>query len=219
MTHTYPFRSTFKAQLTQNPTEPAHFVWQKTGVEIQKLFSAITEPIVEIGGPSDLGYYFLDDTPLPREVTITNLNRNPLPFHPQAKELAGYVNAIVDGRATPYNDASLGMILISHLSLADDHADQHGVPHNVGMHDYDQAVLEIERTALGITDTARAHYSQSLPIYQEVARTLVPGGLLLANGLLADGVVLQQMGFELLALLQVKNEPSGVIDYEFLLRR
>lgn len=95
--------------------------WHAPSKNISEILGKIQEPILELGGPSDLGYYFLDGQVLPSRPIITNVAPNTLQFAPNAEQLNNLTDLIVDGRSMDtIPDASLGVVLSAHLSDVDE---------------------------------------------------------------------------------------------------
>lgn len=189
--------------------------------------SRVVKPLVEIGGPTPDGFYFLDDLELPSEVIVTNISDNPLPYSSDAVEVASHVNEIMDARRMPYGDDSIGAFFMSGMSMTDDwYMDLHDAERDNQAEkiesEMDFAMLELEQTALGALKPEGAKYAQRVPIYLEVLRTLADGGLFFTDGGLAEGTVLMSLGFKLLAYTQEHIRPEQNWDglfYEFVVQK
>lgn len=96
MTFTYPYDSELKKQLSQLPEGQDYHLFYP-GTSIQEVITRIDLPIIEIGGPTEAGFFFLDRVQLNSWPVITNISLNPLPFSPNATELAGAVDEQLDG--------------------------------------------------------------------------------------------------------------------------
>jgi hypothetical protein len=71
-----------------NPSIIKDYVWQDSGISLEQEINRLGElPIVEIGGPTVFGFYFLNNTELPTSPIISNITDGPMPFHPEAEKL------------------------------------------------------------------------------------------------------------------------------------
>lgn len=216
----YPYRSQINADLPRLRKGRDYSVWREA--DAKNLVGESDGPIVEIGGPSDLGYFFLEGVGLKSKPVITNISDSPAPYAQNPQELAGQVQEIVDGRDMPYKDNTVGIFLISYMSSSSDwwtKLDEASKEKASAQFEAeaDAATLEADQVALGVLKPGKAKYAQKVQIFSEVYRTLKPHGLLVANGKLTDMVVLQRLGFELIAFLQMYNsDAKHGLDYEFV---
>lgn len=209
--HTYPFPSKNKKDYKKMREGQDYAVWIKPGTDVNEIVSRIPGPIVEIGGPTASGYYFLDQMPLPSKPVITNITATPVAMYDE--DAASYVDEVVDGRRMPYGDESIGMFLMSGVSITSDwymdlpDEERDKLDGQIDK-EYDVAVLEMEQVAIGATDPSDVKYAQRVPIYQEVCRALKSGGLFMTNTALEEVIILQRMGLEIIAFAQERLRPE-----------
>lgn len=226
MSFSYPYKSIVKENLKQLREGLDYSVWQSESA-LSELVVKSKGPIVEIGGPSDGGFYFLDGQELKTKPIITNISSEPAPYGDNAVELAEQVNDLVDGRDMPYADDSVGVFLMSCMSLASDwwttlDYDEKNKATVQFEQEYDIARLEMGQVALGVMRPEDVKQAQRVQIFCEVYRALRKDGLFFSDGEVEEVVILQQLGFELVALLQYRGERSGRIDnlrYEFVVKK
>jgi len=216
----YPFHSSVAAYNRQKGlTEGKDYkVWAKEGFDLQEAVRAIDRPIVEIGGPSEEGYYFLDSLALPSRPHITNIA---LPH--EMPDSAHLVEELVDGRNLPYDDGSLGVVLaqaMNHTELG-----RESINTAEGNDIFSKALEELNAVAVGSLKPEDAVNSLRIKIYLEIRRALQNGGLLISTGRDRDIKALEKMGFELVGYMQDYIDPSesyggdhGVF-YEFVMRK
>lgn len=182
------------------------------------MVATITNPVVEIGGPTQDGFYFLHNVRFNSKPIITNISPRPLPFSPHASELAAQVAETMDATHMPYGDDSIGIFLMSAMSISSDwwielsEAEKEKSEH-IFEAEFENARLEMGQVAAGALDGRKVQDALRVKIFQEVARCLQPGGLFFTDGSIEEIIVLQKMGFELLACLQTAHEYG--ISYEF----
>lgn len=220
MTHTYPYTSKAATELL-NLTEGIDYAIWRHG-DVQELVTKANGQIVEIGGPSEDGFHFLDGVVLPSEVVITNLSDAPSPHSPLASELASKVTQRVDGRKMPYADDSIGIFLMAFMSLADDSwleldDDEKEKQSPVFEATYAKARLEMGQVAAGHLPPPQASHAQRIQIYREVHRCLAQSGLFFTDGGIEEIVILQKMGFQLVAALQ--RTDGGACRYEVVMTK
>lgn len=206
----YPYRSRLRTRLKGRRQGQDYVLWEHG---LKERIAKAGAPVIEIGGPTEDGYYFLDDVPLPEKPIITNISGNPLPFAPNAKELAGQVQQIVDGRDMPFANRSVGIFLMSAMSISSDWwvglSDEDKDKAEPKFEDeYRKARLETGQVAAGLLRPQDAKHAQRVQIYGEVHRTLRKGGLFFTNGTTEELLILQKMGFQLIALLQYLEDSN-----------
>lgn len=167
--------------------------------EIAKKLSSVADQIIEIGGPTENGYLYLEGVSFRSQPLITNVSNNPLPFAKNSKELASEVDAIVDGRDTPFDDESLGLVMMGCMSRADDAG---GPPtteeETVNNHDmYERADMELEQFINGEISIENVKDAQLLQIYNEIQRVLKDGGYFLSNGTSQEMCALERFRLEI----------------------
>lgn len=197
-------------------------LWHNGDRSIAHRVSAIDKPIVEIGGPTELGFYFLEGVALPTKPLITNISSNPLPFHPKAPELAGMVDAKLDGIKMPYKDAEVGIFLMAAMSLSSDWwveltEEEKEKAQPTFEAEFTSARLEMGQVAAGILAPEDVKHAQRVKIYLEVFRCLDKGGLFFADGGIEEITILRRIGFELIACLQLVEERG--LSYEFVVAK
>jgi hypothetical protein len=135
-------------------------------------------PIVEIGGPTKRGFRLLRDSAI-------------LPSRPLITNRPGYLGAdpssidrLVDGKAMPFDDASIGMFLASHISPIDN------FKKNADIDSEDEEVRDkfdrraYEEYELCLADPAYKPASNlRIGMLQEMTRTLRPSGLILLEAI------------------------------------
>lgn len=210
MTFHYPYPSSLLADTKTWKKGRDYTVWQDNP-SIEKRVAHTKGAIIEIGGPTDLGYYFLDGVALPVKPIITNLNNNPMPYAENAIELAGLVDERIDARKMPFANDSIGIFLMAAMSLSCDwwvnlsEAEKDKAEDKID-EEFDKAKMEMGLVATGIMASDKAAYAQRVQIYREVRRTLKNGGLFFTDGSIEDIVILKQLGFKLIAFLQYQDQ-------------
>ncbi len=221
----YPFPSRNKKLYKSLRPGQDCALWVKPEINVTSLVSEIRKPIIEIGGPTESGYYFLDQAELPVGLSITNIQSD-TSSHMNV-ELAKLVAATIDGRNMPYEDNSIGMFLMQglpktsdwYMELPEAERDEH---EDQIIMEMDVALLEMEQVACGSRSPHDVQYAQRVPIYMEVSRCLDAGGLFMTDGSLTEVLILQRLGFELLAFTQEHIRPEQKWDgiyYEIVVRK
>lgn len=192
--------------------------------EAKEIISIVDGPIVEIGGPSDGGYLYLDEVSLKSKPIITNI----VPFstltmdQEKAKQFDQQIDAFFDGRDMPYEDNSLGIVAMSHITLADDSEffpeGREPTQSEIDLVNqrFDRVDEEVEAFLTGAIDLDDVKESFRLKIYQEVMRVLKPGGLLISNGTAIDLQVLEKIGFK---VISASSDDEGYNDFEFVAQK
>ncbi|MGH7157240.1 MAG: hypothetical protein ACREGG_03985 [Candidatus Saccharimonadales bacterium] len=193
-------------------------IWNKEGFDLQQEILATSGPVLEIGGPTLVGYHFLDGVKLPSKPLITNSTKEWLP-----EDMRPYVEQILDGRHLPFEDATQGIALMKALNIAE------STPETINTMESDRefevAEKEMDEIALGTLDFKDVKYSLRAQVYPEIWRTLSSGGLFFTDGSLSDAKALQRLGFEIVAYKQeYMKPPEGIagfqgITYELVLRK
>ena len=188
--------------------------WHAPGVDLDKEIRSASGPVLEIGGPSAHGYYFLENRMLPSRPVIGNVDQLLMEAEDSdLREDAG-IDIILDGRDLPFVDNSLGVVLSSHLPKFDD---EYQVIGPVAEKDFDQQVsafaISYAKTILedvgqsGHIDSEALRSSLRLAIANEVYKKLLPGGLYFTDCESFEVEAYEAVGFEVLAHL---NENSIV---------
>jgi hypothetical protein len=227
MKHRYPYASRNRKELKKLRRDQDYMIWQRPDLDLQRIVAGLQKPFVEIGGPTEDGFYFLDGLDLNTEPIITNITDNPLPYAKNAKQLAAKVKEILDARAMPYEDGSIGIFLMSGMSITSDWyvelpEDEYAKVGSRVDKEFDIAKLEMDQVALGTLAPDKVKYAQRIPMYREVYRSLCDGGLFFSDGGVEELCILQRLGFTLLAYTQeqIRAEQGWTgIFYEFVVRK
>lgn len=220
MPYPYPYKSKIRNILTDQPKAISYRLWQSAN--LSSLLASIQKPVVEIGGPTQDGFYFLDGVEFNTKPIITNITRNPAPLSPDAPELSKGVDEVVDAAKMPYADNSIGVFLMSGMSLSSDwwvelpEAEKEKAS-AIFENEYANARFEMGQVAAGTLDPRAVKDAQRIKIYLEVSRCLDRDGLFFTDGGLEEITILQRLGFELVAYLQVAEDYG--ISYEFIVTK
>jgi hypothetical protein len=203
--HTYPFASRGRKTFKKLRAGQDYAIWVKPGITIEQVVTQISRPIIEIGGPTSSGYYFLDNIQLPSKPIITNIS--PSPTAMDSENPAAYIDHVVDGRKLPCENGSIGMFLMSGMSMTSDwYMELHETERDTHRlqidKEYAVAKFELEQVALGLLEPQKVTYAQRILMYLEVYRALEPGGIFMTDGTLEEIISLQRIGYEILALTQ-----------------
>lgn len=171
--------------------------WRHETIDLDEAFKKTRGPILEIGGPTATGYYYLENRKLSQKPIITNID-----------EGMGKVNRIIDGRHLPCDDNSLGVVLSSHIpryDLLDPKV------HAIKLRFIRQRVWNhrLKKVNKMIADMFEKNYvhknalklSLRYAIAAEVFKKLKPGGLYLTDGRKDEVGVLNLLGFVPIAAL------------------
>lgn len=204
--YTYPF--IFGKNPQEKPIDQGDISPSLGSISLQSIWDSVEKPIVEIGGPSDLGYRFLNNISLKSQPIITNISKNPAPYAAEPEVLAAMVEAVVDGRRMPYKDASIGAILMSSMSYMYDgdldgasDEEMEKIMSKIGQEGI-IARYEINRVIAGLEPFSSPIKAQRPAIYTEIRRVLAPGGLALICGEIEDVVLIKELGFDILVMAQ-----------------
>jgi len=220
MSFKYPYKSYLRKQLQKSKAGLDYQVWRAG--DLSRLITNIQKPVIEIGGPTQDGFFFLDDVSFNTEPTITNISQNPLPFSANASKLAKQVAVLLDATAMPYDDSSVGVFLMASMSLSSDwwvelSAEDKEKASTKFEQEFANARFEMGQVAAGILDPTAVKNAQRVKIYLEVSRCLDKDGLFFTDGGIEEIAILKGMGFELIACLQV-TEKYG-FSYEFVVAK
>lgn len=217
MTYSYIYPSNLRARIRQLTKDIDYKIWQTE--DVASLAGAVTKPIIEIGGPTQYGFYFLGDVELNSRPIITNITATPMRYSPDAEQLSKEVDQLVDGTNMPFASGSTGIFIMAAMSHTSDWW--------VGLPDKEKEAAQIEveaelaasqlevgQVALGVLDPKSVKNAQRIKIYLEVARCLETNGLFFTDGGVEEIAVLEEMGFEMIACLQVVEALD--IRYEFV---
>jgi len=211
----YPYASTLAERVAVMRSE-GHAVdeWYSPGNDLDIELRSAKGPVLEIGGPSARGYYFLENRTLPSRPVIGNIDQLLMEVESSnLREDAG-IDIILDGRDLPFADNSLGVVLSSHLPKFDD---EYQVVGPLTEKDFDQQVgvfaISYAKKLLedvgqsGHVDSEALRSSLRLAVANEVYKKLLPGGLYFTDCESFEVEAYEAAGFEVLAHL---NENSIV---------
>jgi len=190
----YPYKSKLKRQLAKSRAEYDYLIWNSKNFDFDTALNRTSGELVELGGPSFGGFYFLDDTELPRKLTITNISDKPFQFKDWSIRANKHISRYIDATNLPYDDNSLGLILVRFLSYGPDIE-----PHSRTSHDKDEwkrGIIEMIEIYLGIRSLAQAKLAQRVKMLLEAYRTLEPGGILITDGEMYELEIMKKVGFE-----------------------
>lgn len=222
----YPYPSALKEDSRAWFEGRDYVVWQDV-LSVEERLSHMRGPIIEIGGPTELGFYFLDGVELPSKPVISNISRNPLPYSKNAAKFAEEVEQIVDARSMSYEDESVGVFLMAAMSVSSDwwvgldNKEKEKAEPKFNK-EFDIAKMEMGQVATGVLVPDKVVYAQRVQIYLEICRTLAREGLLFSDGSLEDIAILQRLGFKLVAFLQYQDhglEGWQSLSYEFVVTK
>ncbi|HTE57294.1 MAG TPA: hypothetical protein VK694_00990 [Verrucomicrobiae bacterium] len=200
MPFTYPYKSWLKAKLKKLRQGRDYFIWQDSSMP-----KDLQGPIIEIGGPTELGYYFLDGLPLQTKPIITNISAKPLQHSPRAAQFAKQVDEVMDATNMKYADDSVGVFFMAAMSISSDwwvDLDDTSKENAAASFEevFDNAKLEMGQIATGILSPDKAKHAQRVRIYREVYRTLRKGGLFFTDGGIEEITILKLLGFNVCIL-------------------
>ncbi len=192
--------------------------------EAKDVIAQMEGPIVEIGGPTDDGFFYLDGVVLKSKPVITNK----VPFQTLvedielAAQLDQQIDEFFDGRDMPYVDGSLGIVMMSYVTRADDKEfypeGREPTQEEIDLANkrFDIAEREIEDFLNGNISLNEVEESYRLKIYEEVMRVLKPGGLFITNSNKAELKAIEKIGFELISL---STDDEGHDAFEFVAQK
>jgi len=190
----YPYKSKLKRKLAKSRADYDYLLWKSGDFDFDSTLKSTNGELIELGGPSFKGFYFLDNVSLPRKLTITNINDKPFQYKDWSIRANKHINRYVDATNLPYEDKSLGMILVHFLSYGPDVE-----PHSRESHDKDEwkrGIIEMIEIYLGSRSLNQAILAQRVKMLLEAYRTLEPGGLLITDGEMYELEVMKKVGFE-----------------------
>lgn len=167
--------------------------WHEPRKGIDEVLHQIRGPILELGGPSELGYYFLEGQALPSRPIISNVMPDSQKYSPNREQLNSLTDLIIDGRNLEnVPDDSLGAVLTSYLSEVD--GDETKAQR-------DRVVTLMEDAAnIGEISTELMETSLRLKIAKEVFQKLEPGGLYFTDTSPEELKVQELLGFTSVAV-------------------
>jgi hypothetical protein len=149
-------------------------------------------PFLELGGPTDEGYFHLDQVQLPKRVLLSNVEMPDFVPQEYRDDVANSTDFVIDGSDIDLPDDSLGMVMASHIPyISFDKFDSDGALARAK----DAPLRALEQGAI-TPDILEA--SLRLKMASEVYRTLEPGGLFLTDGHFKDVSACELLGFQLM---------------------
>lgn len=221
----YPFESEFSKQFAEARAKGVVInEWHQPGLRLQEIISHLEGPILEIGGPSDQGYYFLHDVELPSRVIISNVTNTAMRFAPNAGRLQSMIEKIIDGRKVPYQDNSLGMVLSSHLSRVDEPNLDFSTMTDEQQREWSERLERCEKAIKYAADTGditkeELKLSLRFGIACEVWRALKPGGIYMTDATDEEIKVYERIGFTTLAYIDRLPLDYGTSYYDVVFRK
>lgn len=218
--YTYPYPSRLRVDLSHKTNNIDYRVWQSN--DIQSLMDKVNQPVVEIGGPTQDGFYFLDKISIGTRPIITNISQKPLPYSPNSSNLAELVTETFDATNMPYKDSSIGVFLMSAMSVSSDwwtelaEHEKEKISYQFET-EFANARFEMGQVAAGILRSNDIKDALRVKIYREVTRCLAENGLFFTDGGIEEIIILKQLGFELVACLQVVEDYG--LSYEFVVAK
>jgi hypothetical protein len=150
-------------------------------------------PYLELGGPTEEGYYHLDNMQLSKRVLLSNVEMPDFVPQEHRDSVASSIDLVIDGGAIDLPDASLGMVMASHIPYISfdrfDSDDQLNLAKDAPSRALEQG--EVTPDLLEV--------SLRLKMASEVYRTLQPGGVFLTDGRPEDVEACELLGFEVMA--------------------
>jgi hypothetical protein len=195
----YPYKSKMRRKLAKRREGMDYVLWRADDFDVAEALVGTKGELMEVGGPSFDGYYFLEGVALPRKLVISNIFDETFAFDDMNKRASKYISRLVDARDLPYDDNSLGLVLVHYLSYALD-----AKPHTRRAHEneqWDRAMAEMAEIILGQRKPENAKVAQRVQCLLEAYRVLEPGGLLITDGKLAELQIMKQIGFVPKAIL------------------
>lgn len=188
----YPYHAT--ALLEEMRENPSSFIVHKTeGFNLRNRIAGLKKPILELGGPTTRGYFFLEDVALPSKPYITNISAYPPGMH----HLATDIQEAVDGTNMPFADASVGMVMMSCMPITSRKLAEADRP------SLEDAHAESQAFAAGNISAAELESNERIKIYVEAARVLAEGGLMIVN---------RPSGFDVAALHKLGLKPVAALE-------
>jgi len=165
-------------------------------------------PYLELGGPTEEGYFHLDRMQLSKRVLLSNVEMPDFISQEYRDSVANSIDLVIDGGAIDLPDASLGMVMASHIPHIP--FDQFDSDEQLNLAK-DAPFRALEQ---GAVTPDLLEVSLRLKMASEVYRTLQPGGVYLTDGRFEDVAACELLGFELMASVSdarydEDEDPSG----------
>lgn len=127
-----------------------------------------------------------------------------------------------DATSMPFENASVGIFLMSAMSISSDWwvelpDNEHAKQRDKIRTEFIHAKFEMSQIAAGIMRPDIATYAQRVKIYLEVHRCLEMGGLFFTDGNIDEIAILRQLGFELIACLII--DETEYMSYEIVAQK
>jgi hypothetical protein len=175
--------------------------WRAPEVDLDEAFRLAGGPILELGGPTETGFYFLEDRSLPSRPVVTNRNKE----YYDGEPIEG-VELIIDGRELPFGDETLGVVLSAHIPKYDIQDPKYDLlkdkeERNKSL-DFSLAQANEAMQRVSVTqgvDEAAVNESLRLAIAQNIYDKLVPNGLYLTDADEYEVDAYRALGFEVIA--------------------
>lgn len=174
------------------------YEYVEPGFSVENELNTRVGQFLELGGPTDFGYYHLDGVQMNRRIIVSNVGDEKIrSYNPDyADDLIGRTDMDIDGTNIDLPDGSLGAVFASHIPYL----------HNPDSFNDDEALRmakAIPKQAMEQGFISEDHFDLSLrlDIADEVYRKLEPGGLYFTDGITRDVHALVLMGYELKALV------------------
>lgn len=220
MSYSYPYKSSLRKELAQFKAGLDYQIWQTS--DLANLTANIHKPVIEIGGPTQDGFFYLEGVTFNSKPEITNISRNPSPYNSDYQKLATQVSAQMDATDMSYDDSSVGVFLMSAMSISSDwwvELDEEEKNRQKVIFEKESKIARFEmgQVAMGHLEPIDVTHAQRIMIFSEIQRCLCKDGLLFSDGGIEEIVILQKMGFEIIACLQFAEEYG--LSYEFVAKK
>jgi len=205
----YPYASELAQQARELREDGIHInEWYAPGVDLDKAIAQAGSPVLEIGGPTESGYFFLDYRLLPSRAVVGNITDEVYGEYDSEGFMSRRdgVELLIDGRDLPFGDNSLGIVLSAHLPKYDvgnpvigplTKKDFDEKVFNLAISSAKASLEEVIRTKV-VSNSALAK-SLRLAVAEEVYNKLKPGGLYFTDAETYEANAYEALGFDLIA--------------------
>lgn len=189
----------------------------QSGFDIQAAIDKTKGTILEVGGPSIDGFYFLHGCSFPRRPIITNLSvRKPVKDKAFRQLYTPYIDGKLDIRKNPLHPQSVGICLAGSLPL---HAKQPS-PNNKKAWDQQWQALAEEDKQLRQDPKAMPKIGLRFILLKHALEFFEPGGLLIAESLREQEVKYAlALGFSLRATTKPHKDDNQTLFRSIVLQR
>lgn len=150
-------------------------------------------PYLELGGPTEEGYFHLDRLRLPKRVLLSNVEMPDFIPQEYRDSVASSIDLVIDGGDIDLPDDSLGMVMASHIPYIPfdrfDSDEQLNLAKDAPFRALEQGVVTPDLLEVSLR----------LKMASEVYRTLQPGGVYLTDGRFEDVAACELLGFQMMA--------------------